>query len=64
MKPKTKFRNPDMGYVTIKTFPHFGEKAVPHKHIRVNADGENEREFVMLDCAHGEHLVFLRRSDI
>lgn len=64
MKPKRKFSSPDFGYVTIKTFPHFGEKAVPHKHFRVNSDGETERDFVILDCVHNEHLVFLKRSDI
>lgn len=56
-KPKTY-------YVTIKTFPHFGEKAVPHKGRRVNENGEVEREFVMLDCQHGERIVWLKRSDI
>lgn len=51
-------------YVTIKTFPHFGEKAVPHKGLRMTEDGEMEREFVMLDCQHKEHIVWLKRSDI
>lgn len=64
MKQKTKFKSPDFGYVTVKTFPHFGEKAVPHKGFRTNADGEEEREFIMLDCNHGEHIVWLKRSDI
>jgi len=53
-----------IGYITIKTFPHFQEKAVPYKGMRVNADGEVEREFVMLDCQHGEHIVWLSRKDI
>lgn len=52
------------GYVTIKTFPHFGEKAVPYKGRRLNEDGELERQFVLIDCAHGEHTVWLKRSDI
>jgi hypothetical protein len=64
MKPKTKYKNPNVGYVTIKTFPHYGEKAVLHKGTRVNSDGEVEKEFIMLDCVHGEHIVWLKRTDI
>jgi len=52
------------GYVTIKTLTHYGEKAVPYKGRRVTDDGEVEREFVILDCIHGEHTVWLKRSDI
>ena len=52
------------GYVTVNTFPHFEEKAVPHKGTRINADGETEREFIMLDCQHGEHIVWLKRTDL
>lgn len=52
------------GYVTIKTWPHFGEKAVPHGGTRTNEQGEIERQFIMLDCKHGEHLVWLKRTDI
>ena len=48
----------------MNTFPHFGEKAVPHKGTRINADGETEREFIMLDCQHGEHIVWLKRTDL
>lgn len=51
-------------YVTIKSFPHFGEKAVPRKGRRVNEVGELEREFVLIDCQHGEHTVWLTRADI
>ena len=52
------------GYVTINSWPHVGEHAVPHKGVRVNEAGEVEREFVLLNCKHGEHKVWLKRSDI
>ncbi len=64
MKPRTKYKSSHLGYVTVKTFPHFGEKAVPHKGKRQGEDGEWEREFIMLDCTHGQHVVWFRRSDI
>lgn len=64
MKQRTKYLNPNFGYVTIKTFPHYGEKAVTHKKRRINEQGEVEKEFIMLDCAHNEHIVWLKRSDI
>lgn len=52
------------GYVTIRSFPHFGEKAVPYKGIRTREDGVVEREFILLNCQHGEHRVWLTRADI
>jgi len=51
------------GYMEVKTFPHYGELAVPHKGRRTNSDGEVEREFVMLDCIHDCHIVWLKRTD-
>lgn len=51
-------------YVEIKTFPHFGEKGVPFGSVRTREDGTRERQFILLDCAHGEHTVWLTRADI
>ena len=52
------------GYVTIKSWPHCGEKAVPCKGRRVTEAGVVERAFIMLNCQHGEHIVWLSRQDI
>lgn len=52
------------GYVTIKTLPHYGEKAVPTSKKRLNDQQEVECEFILLDCKHGVHKTWLKRSDI
>lgn len=64
MKQPRKYRSPDFGYVTVKNLLHFGELAVPHKKRQVTESGEIEREFILLNCKHGAHTVFLRRCDI
>lgn len=51
-------------YVEIKTFPHFGEKGVPFGPTREREDGTIERQFILLDCQHGEHVIWLTRVDI
>jgi len=37
---------------------------VPWGGRRQNEQGEVEREFILMDCSHGEHRVYLKRSDI
>lgn len=67
MKSKKKFRTLSDFYIEIKTFPHFGEKAVPIMNpnsLRTRADGVVEREFIMLDCKHLQPRVWLTRADI
>lgn len=64
MKQQKRHKSPDFGYVTVKTLPHFGELAVPHKIRRKNEAGQIEREFILLDCKHGDHTTFLTRADI
>ena len=51
-------------YVEIKSFPHFGEKAIPFGPTRKREDGTTERQFRLLDCKHGTHTVWLTRADI
>ena len=51
-------------YVEIASFPHFGEHAVYTGKKRLNADGEMEIKFIMLDCCHGDTEVWLKRSDL
>jgi len=51
-------------YVEIASFPHFGEHAVYTGKKRLNADGEMEIKFIMLDCCHGNHEVWLTREDL
>lgn len=60
----SQIKSANSGYVTIKTLPHYGEDALPYKHFRVNEQGETEREFILLNCQHKEHVVWLKRSDI
>ena len=57
-------RHSTVGKVKIKTFPHYGEYAIPHIGIRTAEDGSTEREFILLDCKHGLHKVWLKRTDI
>lgn len=47
------------GYVEIKRFDHFGEYAVPTGKVK-----GDEAEFILLNCQHGEHKVWLKREDI
>lgn len=64
MKQAPRYRSSSFGYVEVKSFPHYGEKAVPYRGFRVNDQGEAEREFILLDCKHGEHTVWLKRNEI
>lgn len=48
-----------IGYVKIKSLPHYGEAGVPTG----RSDGERA-EFRLLDCAHGLTTVWLRREEI
>ena len=64
MKPRTGCKTSSIGYVTIKTLPHYGEDAIPIGELRTNEQGEVEREFQLLKCQHGESRVWLKRTDI
>lgn len=48
-----------IGYITINSLPHYGEKAVPTG----KTDGETA-EFILLDCRHNETRVQLRREEL
>lgn len=52
-----------LGYVTIKRFDHYGEKAVPTNNTR-EVGGVTEVEFIIMYCKHRTHKVWLRREDI
>lgn len=51
------------GYVEIKRLDHYGEYAVPTEATR-NNEGITEVEFILLNCKHGGHKVWLTRKDI
>jgi hypothetical protein len=51
-------------YVIIKTLPHYGEKAVIRGKRRVNAENQIEVEAILMDCTHGEHVIWIKREDI
>lgn len=50
-------------YVTLKRWDHFGEKAVLSRKKEIR-DGEVHILAYLLDCAHNEHQIWLKRSDI
>lgn len=47
------------GYVTVLSLPHFGEHAVPTGKVQ-----DEMAEFILLNCKHGEHKVWLKREEI
>ena len=48
------------GYIEVKRLDHYGELAVP-THRR---DETGAVEFILLNCKHGHHKVYLQRKDI
>ena len=51
-------------YIAVSRLDHYGEHAVPTRKKRFNHDGTVEVQFIMLDCRHGHHKVWLTRKDI
>jgi hypothetical protein len=51
-------------YVTIKSWPHAGEKAVVTNEKRATPQGEVEVKTYLLDCIHGNHELWITRDDI
>ena len=51
------------GYVKVKRVDHYDELALP-TNARRGSGAETEAEFILLNCQHGHHKVWLTRKDI
>jgi hypothetical protein len=52
------------GYVTLNTFTHFREIAIPLGKTRLNENGEREALMLAFMCGGGKREVWVSRKDL